>query len=95
MNEKELKAAEGKLKAAQDEFTKKVETQSKLFEEDAKRLDANKEEFAAYIDKTERQFKEADKSVSTGDSSSKGCYRDSSFWKSEEGIALKAKQAKK
>lgn len=95
MNEAELKKAGEELKKGQEELKKRTAN-----------FEANKKEFSEHVVKSEVEFdehvketrKELEKQAneaSKGISSSKGCYRDSKFWKSEEGIALKAKLAKK
>ena len=99
MNEKELEKAEKVLKTKEKEFEKKVATQTEDFAKHEKefqeKLKARDIEFDEHVKETRKELEKRANDASKGISSSKGCYRDSSFWKSEEGIALKAEQAKK
>ena len=98
MNEKELKKAEQALKVKEEEFEKKITAQAeesskreKEFEEKLKARDA---EFDEHVKETRKELQEEAAGARRGVVTGKGCYRDSKFWKSEEGITLKAKQAK-
>ncbi len=99
MNEKELEKATKVLKVKEEEFEKKVATEKEEFakhqEEFEAKLKARDAEFDEHVKETRKELEKRANDTSKGISSSKGCYRDSSFWKSEEGIALKAEQAKK
>lgn len=104
MNEQELKAAEKALKkktedlekeiaSKKEEFKKHVEETEKGFEERAKARDEEFEErLKATHAELEKEFENASRGIARPTKSS---YRDSKFWKTEEGIALKVKQSKK
>ncbi len=99
MNEKELEKATKVLKAKEEEFEKKIAAQTEEFSKHQKefsaKMDARDKEFEEHVKETREELEKRANDASKGISSSTGCYRDSKFWKSEEGIALKAKQAKK
>jgi len=75
MNEADLKKAQEKLKADQEEFAKKVENRDNEFKE---KVAESRKEFQAYVDKTEKRLEEQSKGRGPAFNRPKSCYSDSS-----------------